>query len=489
MYSVLFQHGLYLEKKHRIFQRLSNWGVLQDEGLFVLGLLFEKQEWVDLALTRLGRNLENSVLSDGSHWEQSPMYTGEVLSCFLEVVNLCSMHALPLDEGFVSRIHSMATAFSYFLKSDGKLYLFGDTDDIDGRDLVAFASLVFSNPYLKAIAQDQGFERYAFVCTKSQIASYDTLPVIEDKKSKALGDSGNYFLKQDKMEIHFTCGTLGSGHGHADLLHLDVAYDKQDILVDSGRYTYKETPLRLALKGAKAHNTLILDDQLFSEPLGTWQYGPLALPVKTGFAFKGNFDYASGAHLGYLYKKGTYIERKIVRLGTHLIVILDSLHSREDEKHEVSINHHFAPGFMLAKTDWGLRAEKGNLTVSLFSPLADSLAITEYPYSPRYNELERAQVGTVVKSYVGHILIPTILAIGEESLAPEVTILPVMFAGKEREVPHSIGLEISFCNEHYTLVSCDEEVIGEVDLLRCGEIEGYGRLLVRANGQNHCFLW
>jgi hypothetical protein len=417
------------------------------------------------------------------------MYTGEVLSCFLQVINLSFLHSVELDPEFVGRVHTLATSFSHFLKADGKLYLFGDTDAIDARDLVAFASLLFKDPFLKAIAQGQGFERYAFVCSREQLAAYDSLPIQEDKRSKALPDSGNYFLKQGKLETHFTCGTLGSGHGHADLLHLDVAYDKQDILVDSGRYTYKETPLRLALKGAKAHNTLILDDQPFPEPLGTWQYGPLALPVKTGFAFKGNFDYASGAHLGYLSGKGTYLERKVVRLGEHLIVLLDSLHSRKGERHKVSANFHFAPGFSLEHTGKGLIAKKGKVTVTLFSPLSDTLAIEEYRYSPRYNEIEMAQACEIAKTYVGDLLFPTVLAITEEGLIPEIKILPVLYAGKKKEVPHAIGLDISFCDEHYTLVYCDEEVIGEVDLLRCGKIEGYGRLLVRTDGKSHCLLW
>ncbi|MEG2165055.1 MAG: heparinase II/III family protein, partial [Ruthenibacterium sp.] len=67
-------HGTYLAKKNGAFHLLSNWGVLQDHGLFLLGVYFDDAAWRTLAIERLCENLRLQVMHDGTHWEQSPMY-------------------------------------------------------------------------------------------------------------------------------------------------------------------------------------------------------------------------------------------------------------------------------------------------------------------------------------------------------------------------------------------------------------------------------
>ena len=66
--ACLLQHGEYLTGKWGEFQNISNWGVLQDHGLFLLGVYFNRPEWQQLALERLDRNLHRSVLADGTDW-------------------------------------------------------------------------------------------------------------------------------------------------------------------------------------------------------------------------------------------------------------------------------------------------------------------------------------------------------------------------------------------------------------------------------------
>ena len=44
--------------------------------------------------------------------------------------------------------------------------------------------------------------------------------------------------------LHFMCGSLGGGHGHFDKLHMDLCVAGEDVLIDSGRYTYVDGSLR-----------------------------------------------------------------------------------------------------------------------------------------------------------------------------------------------------------------------------------------------------
>ena len=66
------------------------------------------------------------------------------------------------------------------------------------------------------------------------------------------------------------CGSLGGGHGHFGKLHLDLSYEGEDVLIDTGRYTYVDGTLRRTLKSAKAHNVPMADDREYTECTGSW---------------------------------------------------------------------------------------------------------------------------------------------------------------------------------------------------------------------------
>ncbi|WP_278278185.1 heparinase II/III domain-containing protein [Blautia argi] len=66
--------------------------------------------------------------------------------------------------------------------------------------------------------------------------------------------------KKDGEYLHFRNGCQGGGHGHNDKLHIDVVCQGEDVLVDSGRYSYNfEQENRIWLKSAHAHNTILVD--------------------------------------------------------------------------------------------------------------------------------------------------------------------------------------------------------------------------------------
>jgi Heparinase II/III-like protein len=60
----------------------------------------------------------------------------------------------------------------------------------------------------------------------------------------------------------FDCGALGDGgHGHYDMLNVEIAGGGKSLVIDPGRYTYSEHPpnLRHWFKGTAAHNTVCVD--------------------------------------------------------------------------------------------------------------------------------------------------------------------------------------------------------------------------------------
>ena len=78
---------------------------------------------------------------------------------------------------------------------------------------------------------------------------------------------GGYFFQRSGWEsddryLVFDCGPLGEGgHGHYDLLSVEIAAGGRPLVVDPGRYTYAEGEpnLRRWFKGTAAHNTVCVD--------------------------------------------------------------------------------------------------------------------------------------------------------------------------------------------------------------------------------------
>lgn len=312
MEACLAVHGEYLERTFHDFHRLSNWGVLQDHGLYLLGLHLNREDWCTLAVERIAQNLHLSVLADGSHWEQSPLYHCEVLQCVLDVLWAAKQNGRTLPAEIDEKAHAMCRALRIWLKPNGHLLLQSDSDDVDAWDLLVSGALLFQD---------------AALCPEHQAAYSALLSSAQPlHNSRMLPDSGNCMLRGGEGSyVHMHCGCLGSGHGHADLLHVDAGIAGEDVLIDSGRYTYVNTPLRQELKSPVAHNTTRVDDLDFSTCLDSWGYSALAIPVKGEHCFTDSADYVSGAHLGYL-KQGLLPMRKLVFLKElNVLLIFDQL--------------------------------------------------------------------------------------------------------------------------------------------------------------------
>ncbi len=470
----LLLHAKLLVSTYGTFHRLSNWGVLQDEGLFSLGVYFDNKEWIDLALKRLTYNISNSVMDDGSHWEQSPMYTGEVFNCFLTVLNIAKQHKIAVPKLLEEKSLKMAIALTYFMKQDGVLYTFGDTDAIDAKDLIAFSAVVLENGYLKFIGDNDGLKKIYFHCSKEQIAKYLELEIVEKRGSKALLDSKNYFLNSGKFESLFSAGCLGSGHGHADNLSLCVAYDGHDILIDPGRYTYKNEAKRLELKKASSHNTYTIDDVEFTEPLETWAYKDIALSLASFNKFSDKADIVEGSHLGY---KNALCKRSVIRLEDEVLLIFDTVYSKG--KHFVKANFNFAPNLNLKiqnnKVDYG-----GG---SIASALESEISLTEYDYSFRYNELKQSVKAIFKTDFEESAIIPYIMDIKGCVKDYSVSKITLQLGQKELNIKEGIALKINTTTAEYVVMFIEKDVIGPVDLFSAFGYEGYGRIIVFKEGE------
>ncbi|MFV0412546.1 MAG: heparinase II/III family protein [Oscillospiraceae bacterium] len=493
-------HAEYLLEAEGTFQQLSNWGVLQNHGLFLLGLALNTPAWCETAVSRLTKELHLQVMADGTHWEQSPLYHCEVLHCCLNTMLAARRAGYALPNAFVEKAHAMAGALAVLLRPDGKLVCQGDSDEVDARDLVALAALLFADKALKGAARGALYPENLWDFTAAEREEYEALGQNETAlQSAALPCSGNYQLRTGPGEeagfLHFYCGSLGSGHGHAALLHADLVAHGETVLADSGRYTYVNTPLRRRLKSPAAHNTATVDGLDFSVPGGSWGFSRLATPLKGEHRFTPPADYAAGSHLGYM-QQGVLSRRQALRLGQNLWVLCDSFFTRQEASHTYRHYYHFGAGGHLAGVGGGrflFTGEKVQAQLG-FCFAAPLFEISSQPVSREYNRLEEGPCLAVQQQQTGFASLAAVFALSKGAGPPlRLREAPVHLAAAGSLLPRekAQALEIFYGEEQWTLLFCHQEVIAEVDLLAVGSHTGYGRVLVFGAGCENglCLAW
>ncbi len=194
----------------------------------------------------------------------------------------------------------------------------------------------------------------------------------------------------------FSDGKLNTGTKdvrHRYILEEFAAFGaSEDILIDAGRFTYVDSPLRLSLKSAAAHNTTLLDGLPFTECTGTWEYGRIAPSVKGQHKLTPLCDYVAGAHLGYA-AQGAFVSRKVFFLRPGLFVLFDAF--SVPGRHEAQQLFHFAPHGVVSLEDGVARFTGRRAQASLQFPSGEDLSLGLFPCSREYNRLEESAVITV----------------------------------------------------------------------------------------------
>lgn len=492
-------HAQWLCQASTSFQLLSNWGVLQDHGLFLIGIFLDRPEWTRLALSRLYEESRVSVFRDGSQWEQSPMYHCEVLHCLLDTVLIARRAGIMTNEEFTGRVRRMAHALAVWCKPDGRMTCQSDSDDMDARDLLAQAALLFGDSGLKWHAHGKLYAENIWDFGAQELAYYEAFSAVPPREpDAALPDSGNYMMRQDLSRsanwLHFHCGVLGSGHGHADQLHIDLSAHGEDVLIDPGRYTYVDGELRRALKGVASHNTTRVDGVDFSVPQNSWGYGAMAFPIKGEYCFTPQAGLVSGAHLGYM-DRGVFVSRRVVYLKPDIWVVFDAFYGRGE--HQLEQFFHFGmTGDVRQSADGAFF--RGRLSRARVQCLGDglSLRVDRRPCSREYNRLEecsRLNVSRAARDFGWFVTVLSVSPLSEESCA-QAELCPVSLLKAGTLLPESKAqaVRIVWGDRDYTVLACHEEIISDVDLLSAGGRAGYGKVLVFGEGMPEhglCLAW
>ncbi len=497
--SCLRLHAERLVEKGGDARLQSNWCVLENSGLFeiALGLPQDEQtrEWISIALDRLSRSLRVQVYEDGSQWEQSPMYHNEVYHCLCCVIYLAEKNGIRLPEGFREHVHRMARVNLIWRKPDGHQFTHGDSDDTELTDVLAMGAYLFRDPQLKYASSPRLDFEDAWDFGREAWESYEAMEAEEpDFTSARLDDSGNYYLRQswerDSNLLHFACGTMSTGHCHGDKLHISLVLNGEDVLVDGGRATYMNVPLRFELKDNPGHNTTTVDGKSFTAFEDSWYTRKLSLPVNRFFRKGRLAEYVQGGHLGYM-EDGIFVNRRCIWIKPDIYIINDEFYvpGRKGQEGDASGRHTYRQFFHLApegetRVQDGGAVFTGKETKAFFSFPTKGITLEQKKgtCSAHYNQSQENVCVQSVLEKEGFASMLTVINGGpKETAVPAcVELIPVSShtMGREFEEWEAQALRICVEDRCYVVIICHDEVFHGSDALIAGNCFAAGNVCV-----------
>lgn len=250
----LAQQTRYL-RNHLTAER--NHRTLELYALLIASLAFPDAldaDLLDFAIEAFYKNLITDVRADGVHREHSTHYHMMVLRSYLGARENVQRFGLSFPRDYDERLELACEFAMHCHRPDGGIPTLSDSDTGNYSDLLRMAARLFSRPdFLYAATAGAEGEPPTKRCVSFSDAGYHI--------QRSGWGKGQRTFEQEGFLI-FDCGPLGDGgHGHYDMLNVEIAAQGKSLIIDPGRYTYSEHPpnFRQWFKGTAAHNTVCID--------------------------------------------------------------------------------------------------------------------------------------------------------------------------------------------------------------------------------------
>ena len=330
-------------------------------ALYIGGLITSQNEFTQKGKKLLLRELKEQVLTDGMHYERSPMYHLIVMERLLDALNF-----------------SIATG--------------DDLNSTLGSYAVRMTGLAMNWAELNRIPMMQD-SAYDIALTVPEVLKYSKCLLGDDYPSKSndLKDSGYRKLNKDNFSLFTNVGTIGPsyqpGHAHADELNFELFYKGAPIIVDAGVSTYEKNRRRQDERSSVNHNCVTVDEKNSSNVWSGFRVGERAqVHLSNGD------DFIKASHNGY---NNCMVLRTWSYSENGNLIIVDEIATKNSENSTLSLGKlHFHPNLSvyLEKNDIINVDDKLLIEFSSFSKNVSMIGVEEYSYAQGYNRLRKASV-------------------------------------------------------------------------------------------------
>jgi hypothetical protein len=348
-------------------------------------------QWKTVADRILGQEIDEQFLTDGGHYERSPMYHALLTEGLLDLVNV-----VPEDDAVRRHLLPRLPAILRFLEvlahPDGAPPLFNDC-----------AVGVASQPsHLLAYAAEMGLRPAPGDHEPSTRAEVTHFPA-----------SGYHAWRARGVAFFYDAGPVGPdyqpAHAHADMFSFELSVGGHRLVVDGGTSTYAAGPERDWVRSTAAHNTVELDGLSQCELFDAFRVGRRGRPGGIAFATEDGSLRVRGWHDGYERLPGRpRHEREVRFLAPGVLLVWDTVPSRT--AHRAVSRIRFAPGTVLEPSGEGafrVRLGEARYTLTAFG---GELHPEPAFYAPRFGERLACEALALVKGSgpeFGYALAPT----------------------------------------------------------------------------------
>lgn len=329
-----------------------------------------------IGLKLLGRELREQVLSDGCHFERSPMYHVSMLSDVLDMAEAIAMAESAVPEELAQAAASMTAFLERMRHPDGEIPYFNDST---------------RSFFLRT---GEVLQRGTQLCAEMEWTLPDAHQPRAAASEKPANVSGLLTASSARNWIVFDAGNVGPdyqpGHAHCDTLGFEWSLDNRRMVTDTGVFHYRESRERSYSRSTAAHSTVEIDGVEQSEVWKSFRVGRRAKILHASHEEVDGITVLHGAHDGYrrLAKPVTH-ERAVVMGGDEWIAVIDWLHGKGT--HQYRSFFHFHPDADIAATTGRVDIRLGDATVIMQTLGPESLIIQETECYPAFGEKQSRQ--------------------------------------------------------------------------------------------------
>lgn len=353
-----------LYSQYRLLERKLEYHLLGNHlledaySLFIASVYFRDRKMYRKASKLLRQQLDEQILPDGAHYEQSPMYHCILLDRLLDCYNVSYNN--PVFDGqaeltsFLGNKASMMLGhLSSIIWSTGEITLLNDSAfgiAPEPRQIFDYAErlgLVWQVQPMK----ECGYRKYS---------SGDI---------EAIADIGGM------------TASYQPGHSHADTFNYELRISGRLFIVDTGISTYNKTKRRQYERSTSAHNTVTVDDCNSSEVWGGFRIGNRAV-VKI---MSESHDSITASHDGF---GKSAIHTRQFCMQNDIFTVADTVAGLHFCKNFI----HFAPGVEVLSCENDLI--KTNLAIIKISG-ADNVELIDGHISTEYNQFKQVKIAVM----------------------------------------------------------------------------------------------
>lgn len=291
----VYEHGEVLEEICPIFWPNAdhNHYLMENLGLLSLACLFPQfrkaEQWRTFAMHELERCAAAQLMPSGGQIEGCPSYHNYCMYWFLLAPLIARENGLAFSPQYLDRMHRSLEYSVHAFRPSGTIVPWGDSDaDLSVVHAAVYACLAMDDPrYLQAVAGILGLPSVLDRCLDFawQIGDFDALADKLRQPSRPWPNIAWFTdLKQVAMRtgwdrhalsVFFACRTpVNNAHAHIDPMSFDFCGLGQTLIVDPGRFTYREDADRRKYKSPEWHSMLTIDRKSPFEYISTWAFGP-----------------------------------------------------------------------------------------------------------------------------------------------------------------------------------------------------------------------